>query len=171
MIGNKCNPIIISSKHPMNFETFKTTIGYCHINNETVVLSLDHTTTIVSDNFIYSQYGKSIIKILFIVLLSFFSFNEFKSVNIIAGIFLSILSLMYLIDILNFIKKRDYLFKKRISKKTIQKISGEKKNKIEITYLNDKNQIKTISIQLPDNQTDKERCSNRYLTNEKNNNK
>lgn len=151
----------------MNFETFKTTIGYCHINNETVVLSLDHTTTIVYDNFTYSEYGKSIIKIIFVVLLSFFSFNEFKNDNIIAGILLSILGLMYLIDILNFIKKRDYLFKKRISKRTIQKINGEKKNEIEITYLNEKNQIKTISIKLPDNQSEKEKMLESLLNKRK----
>lgn len=140
----------------MNFKTFKTTIGYCHINNELITFSLDNTTDKVSDNFIYKEYGKSSIKIIFIVLSSFFFIDDFKNDNTVKGIIWVILGLLFSIDIINFIKKRDYMFKKRIPKNTIQKIDDKKKNTIEITYLNEKNRIATISIKLPENQTEKE---------------
>ncbi|WP_136666806.1 hypothetical protein [Flavobacterium sp. H122] len=140
----------------MNFHTYKTNIGYCHINNELIAFSLDNTTDKVSDNFIYKEYGKSFIKIIFTFILFYSSIDGFKTDKVSTGIISSLLGLLFLIDILNFVRKKDYLFKKRILKNTIQKINGDKRNEIEITYLNEKNRITTISIKIPENQTKKE---------------
>lgn len=140
----------------MNFQSFKTNIGYCHIDKENVIFSLDNDIEIVSDSFIVKHNGKKIVKFILAVILFLISYDSFNNDKKLEGFLMLILGIFYLYDIFDFIKKWNYFIKKRISKKTIQKISGEKIGEIRITYLSDKNQIETFRIKISENQVEKE---------------
>lgn len=64
---------------------------------------------------------------------------------------------MFICEIANFIKKRDYFIKKRISKKNIRKINIESDDKIKITYLNKKNKVNTFCINISESRIEKEK--------------
>lgn len=103
----------------MNFQSFKTNIGYCHIDNENVIFSLDNDFEITSDSLIIRQNGKNFIKFIFIVLLFFLSYDSFINDKKLGGILMLIMGIFYLYDIFYFIKKWNYFIRKRISKKNI----------------------------------------------------
>jgi hypothetical protein len=141
----------------MTFESFKTTKGFCHINNEKIVFSLDNFTEKVSDIEMLKHNTKCILKLAFAISLFYFSYESFNNHKIYNGILNLIIGLIFLYEIINLINKWNYLIRKRISKNTIRKINLESNNILKINYLNEKNIVKTFCIKMSKNRIENER--------------
>lgn len=141
----------------MTFESFKTNKGFCHISNEKIVFSLDNSTEKVSDIEILKHNVKSFLKLVFAIGLFYFSYESFNNHKMYEGILNLIVGLIFLYEIINFIKKWNYFIRKRISKNTIRKVNLESNNIIKINYLNEKNQVKTFCIKTSENRIENEK--------------
>lgn len=70
----------------IRFESFRTNIGYCHIGNENLVLSLDNDIEKVSEILLFKHNGIIFLKLVFAIGLFFFSYDNFNNHKITEGI-------------------------------------------------------------------------------------